>query len=274
MVTYSSAIGGFVIGSSPIGASNSTSSAVPFPPALPPNLQKIIASYLYTEYNDDDDLQAFVAAYNSYAQSYLTTANSLDLSIYNNAMVTGKLLDWVALGLYGISRPSLEAARLIQVGALNTYPFDFIPLNAIETLDPFGVLPQYYATSDDTFRRVITWHYFKGDGKVFNIRWLKRRVARFLFGPDGTNPSTDQTYRISVTFGPNHGVNLRIINNIRTVTSGSIVNTFSLNSMALNEIYSTNVVYPLIPEGKIFKEAVDSGVLELPFQFTFNINVS
>lgn len=31
-------------------------------------LEDIIKSYLYTQYNDDDDLQAFVSAYNSMAQ--------------------------------------------------------------------------------------------------------------------------------------------------------------------------------------------------------------
>ena len=35
---------------------------------------------------------------------------------------------------------------------------------------------------DDTYRRCLTWHYQKGDGKYFNIRWLKRRVMRFERG--------------------------------------------------------------------------------------------
>ena len=28
----------------------------------------------------------------------------------------------------------------------------------------------------------MTWHLYKGDGKTFNTRWLKRRVMRFLTG--------------------------------------------------------------------------------------------
>ncbi|MGG5195353.1 hypothetical protein ACFMPF_23685 [Citrobacter sp. S5] len=41
-------------------------------------LEDIIKSYLYTQYNDDDDIQAFVTAYNTMAQeiySWMTNAN-------------------------------------------------------------------------------------------------------------------------------------------------------------------------------------------------------
>jgi len=44
----------------------------PFPPTAPTTLTKVIPSYLYQEYSDDDDLQAFVMAYNGLAQQYVT----------------------------------------------------------------------------------------------------------------------------------------------------------------------------------------------------------
>jgi hypothetical protein len=41
-------------------------------------LNEIIKSYLYTQYNDDDDIRAFVTAYNTMAQeiySWMLNAN-------------------------------------------------------------------------------------------------------------------------------------------------------------------------------------------------------
>ncbi|HET8686956.1 MAG TPA: hypothetical protein VFM18_09875, partial [Methanosarcina sp.] len=41
-----------------------------------------IKSYLYQEYQDDLDLQAFVNAYNAYTQSYVDWYNQTALPIY------------------------------------------------------------------------------------------------------------------------------------------------------------------------------------------------
>ena len=43
------------------------------------------------------------------------------------------------------------------------------------------------AVTDDVFKRILTWHFYKGDGKNFSVRWLKRRIWRFLQGANGTD---------------------------------------------------------------------------------------
>src|SRR5208282_391744 len=59
----------FVIQSAPIYPPTPTPG--PFPPVGPVTVQGMLSSYLYTEYNDDEDLQAFVTNYNLLAQQTL-----------------------------------------------------------------------------------------------------------------------------------------------------------------------------------------------------------
>src|ERR1700739_1536949 len=94
--------------------------ATTFPPTQPTSMTAIIPSYLYEEYNDDSDLQAFVSSYNTLAQTFLNTLVELNLPIYTSDVISGPLLDWVAEGLYGISRPSLFSGQSITVGLLRS----------------------------------------------------------------------------------------------------------------------------------------------------------
>ena len=55
-----------------------------FPPSGPTTQTQLLPSYIYQEYSDDDDLQAFAASYNSLAQQYINTLNSLNLPIYTS----------------------------------------------------------------------------------------------------------------------------------------------------------------------------------------------
>ena len=77
-----------------------------FPPSEPTSLQQIIPAYLYQEYQDDPDLQAFWAAYNTLAQQYVNWFLQIGLPIYTGPLIVGPLLDWIAQGLYGIARPT------------------------------------------------------------------------------------------------------------------------------------------------------------------------
>lgn len=200
-------------------------------------LQKIIAAYLYQQYQDDEDLLAFVKVFNQMSQDYLDTFNNLELPIYTRDPVAGELLDWVAEGLYGLARPVL-------------------PTTAVD---------------DDLFRRVITWHVLKGDGRVFWIRWLKRRVAQFLFGTNGVSFNVDQTYRISVIQDAAQNVTIRIINNLITVQGGAVYGAPLLNDFAYDEMLYTLQPYTPIPEAALLQQAMQSGILEMPFQFTFTV---
>lgn len=238
-----------------------------FPPPGPTSLTAIIPAYLYDEYSDDPDLQAFWAAYNTLAQQYLNWFVQIGLPVYTGPLIVGALLDWMAQGLYGIARPALFSGHTKDVGPYNTWAFNTIPFNRLKRVGP----QTYYATTDDIFKRVITWLVFKGDGKVFNIRWLKRRVARFLLGFNGTAPNVGQTYQISVTFGVGGEVTIRLISGVRKVVGGALYDRFLFNTMRFNGINTTFEPLTPLANAQTFQEAVDAGVLELPFQFTYDV---
>lgn len=246
-----------------------TPQAGSFPPSAPTALASIIPSYLYQQYSDDADLQAFVATYNALGQQYVAWFNSINLPIYTGNLITGSLLDWVAKGLYGIVRPSLASGRNRNIGAFNTYTFNSVAFNAFKKIGPQNIS----VTSDDIFKRVITWEYFKGDGKYVNVRWIKRRIIRFLYGVNGTNFNADQTYRVSISFGVGSQINITITQGKRTVTKSLAFNKSTFNSLPFNGIKSTYVAYPLIPNTAILEEALNAGVLELPFQYEYVVNV-
>jgi len=239
----------------------------PFPPNAPTGLTKIIPAYLYQQYNDDDDLQAFFASYNSYGQSYVDWFNQIQLPIYTNSAIQGALLDWVAQGLYGVSRPELSSGHNRYLGPFNTYDFDALGFNAQKRVGPSDIV----ATSDDVYKRCITWAFYKGDGKVFNISWLKRRVMRFLLGVNGTSPNIDNTDQVSVVFGLGNQVSIVLVTGKRTVTGGALFNRFNINAIPFNQLNTTFTSISPLLDAAIFQEAVKAGVLELPFQFQWSV---
>lgn len=251
-------IGQFIIGYDAVGN--------PLYAPSSPGLTKTIRSYLFLQYSDDDDLQAFVAAYNTMSQEYVDWFNQIGLPIYTGDMISGTLLDWVGAGLYGYTRPVLPSGRNQYRGAFNTYGYaTALGYNALKRIGP----PVYYATNDDVYKRCLTWHFYKGDGKVFNVRWLKRRIMRFLVG---SNVNIDVTYQISISFGIGNQVNIIIYNGLRTVTGGALWGRFGYNrAMAYNSIRSKFQQFAPLALASTFKAAIDAGVLELPFQFTYTV---
>jgi hypothetical protein len=262
----------------------------PFPPDGPTGVtNNPIPSYLYQEYTPDNDLQAFVAAFNSMQQDIIDTFNGLNLPIYTQDPVSSALLDWVGQGVYGYKRPYIYIINNTPLGPLNTYTFNPeqnvgpIPINMIFWTQPQGV----GLSDDDLYRRCLTWHISKREGKYFNVEWLKKRVAKFCYGENGTQPNIDQTYQISVTFGIGFEVTIRFVLYVRTVIGGAICNMFGCNGTAailgmiaspnnvipLNTIFSTLVTLPDVPYMQQFKEAVQCNVLELPFQFQYVVQI-
>jgi hypothetical protein len=198
---------------------------------------QVIPSYLYTSYNDDEDVQAFVDAYNQMAQEYISLFASIDLPIYTR--LNGSLLDWVGVGLYGVARPIVPSVEATEIGPYNTWDYNTIALNQNES----EIGPLFELASDDFYKRVITWQFYKGDGRTFDIRWLKRRIARFLFGENGTAPNIDQTYQISVAFAGGTTIAIEL--------QGSFP--------------------PLAAE--TFAYCVEAGILPLPFQYVFTVTI-
>lgn len=241
-----------------------------FPPVGPTTLTETIPSFLYRQYADDDDLQAFVDAFNGYAQVYVAWFAAVALAAYTSPAIAGPLLDWVAAGVYGFLRPTLSSGKFTAVGPFNTYALNTWPLDRLKVVGPKDVA----VTTDDVFKRVMTWNFYKGDGNRFNVRWLKRRIMRFLLGEDGTAPNIDQTYVVSVTFGANNFVSIRIAAGSRKVIGGALFNRIGMNQVPFNAMLTEFVAGPTpLPFESVLKEALDGGVLQLPFQYTFQVTI-
>ena len=227
-------------------------------------LATIIPSYLYQQYYDDSDLQAFVSSYNTLAQEYLDWFNNLNLPIYTKQY--GTSLDWVALGLYGLVRPTLPQGSYIRLGEYDSVPYDTLSYDTEKLISPTS----FYITTDDIFKRIITWNFYKGDGYQFNTHWLKRRIARFLAGVNGTDPQLGETYQISVRFAANNVINIHIYPGVSIQKGGSLLDTFDLDTVTFNAetIFAALIPTALAP---ILQSALNAGVLEVPFQYTFNV---
>jgi hypothetical protein len=193
------------------------------------NLLLQLPSYAYQQYSDDPDIVAFFTAYNNFSQANLDTINVLSLPNYQSKSLI--LLDWVAENLYGQKRKDLPVGSSKISGPLNTYEYNEKEPNQYDVL----FAGSSFAVSDGVFKSIIQWNNFKGDGYQFTIRWLKKRVRRFLNG----NPFIEQTYDVSVVF------------------------------IAPNDV---QILIPAISTyGPVFKAAVESAVVLLPFQYSFTV---
>lgn len=227
---------------------------------------QFLYAYPYQQYREDENVRAFFTAYTQIGQQYLDSLNSLQLPIYSGPNLTGSLLDWLMVGLYDIVRAALPRTDIYSIGPYGTAYYGQISYGVRRVITP----STFYETTDDIYKRIGTWALWKGDGKVFNIRWLKRRVMRFLTGVNGTAGETGQTYRISVTMAGGE-VTIRIFAGVRTITGPVSYGTFSYGTRSYGRLVSTYVAYPNAELAPILQSAIDSGVLELPFQFTYDV---
>ena len=229
-----------------------------------------MASYLYQQYADDDDLQDFVTAYNALADVYVTWFATVLLPVYTGPAIVGLLLDWVAQGLYGFTRPTLSSGRSRAIGPYNTFAFNSWPFDEIKIIGPANVA----VTTDDIFKRIMTWNFYKGDGKRFNVRWLKRRILRFLIGTNGTAPNVDQTYAVSITFGSGGLVSIRLSVGSRKILNGALMNRMGFNTTMFDALTTQYISGPSpLPFENVLQQALEGGVLQLPFQYQFLMTI-
>lgn len=193
-----------------------------------------IAAYPYLQYRDDVNIDAFFDAYNTISNEYLDQINTLGLPIYT--ALSAPLLDWVGTNLYGSPRQSVPVGGARKIGPLNTYEYNTLEMNLERSVGSGN----FYALTDQAYIAVIQWNNFKGDGNQFTMRWLKRRIMRFLGGY--LNP--DETYQIDAT------------------VSGTAV------SITINPGVAPLTLAPVLAA------AIESRFLLLPFQYTFTVTIA
>lgn len=145
--------------------------------------QEIIPAYVYDEYADDVNVQAFFASYNALSQSYLNWFNATPLAVYTSPFISGPLLDWIATGIYGIRRPVLSSETVTVAAGYNSTPYNTLAYNALAHMAS-GTAS---LATDDIYKRVLTWHLYRGDGQQFSLQWLKNRISRFINGANGSD---------------------------------------------------------------------------------------
>lgn len=198
-------------------------------------LSTILPAYPYKEYTDDQDIVAIFTSYTGLAQNYLDWFNSTPLGVYTNASISGPLLDWIAEGIYGIPRPVLSFLTTRFRAGLGT---SFLGSHALgEGL--YASSGTATVADDDIYKRVLTWWLYRGDGQQMSIPWLRRRVARFIYGVNGSDVDIGELPNISI----------------------------SVSSSALS------VTVPSVPSGDFFKQVVDNGILALPFLLPMTVTV-
>jgi hypothetical protein len=145
--------------------------------------------------------------------------------------------------------------------------FNQLPFNGRKVVNQ----SEQVVVSDDLFKRIMTWNFYKGDGYYFTIPWLKRRIMRFLTGVDGVDVVNDQRWSISVLFSGS-GASISIIKGYRKLTNTSMFNSFGLTQDFQSEnsgvIKSTEYEY-----AELFKQAFDSGLLHMPFYQPVSVTI-
>ena len=222
---------------------------------------KLIPAYVYQQYADDAYMQGIFAAYNSIAQDYLDWFANIGLPIYTG--LSGPLLDWVATGLYGIIRPTLQTAYVPNKGPFASVSF----AGGVPYAGGLNSKSQSTTVTDDIYKRIITWSFYKGDGQVFNIPWLKRRVIRFLYGTSGQDVAIASVYGVGVT--------MSTVSGVPTITI--TMDTSKLYAPQTNLSYGNNggtaAGATILQLAYILQQALNSGVCPLPFNFSYTVAI-
>ena len=230
------------------------------------NITHQIPAYVYVQYDDDANVSAFFYSYNALSQANLDQVNNYQLPVYLNQ--TGNLLSWAASSIYGVFRPSLSSGGPRAVGPINTFEFNANEFNESKFVNS----STNYIADDLTYQRIIQWNTFKGDGYQFSIRWLKRRVERFLRGAI----FPDQTYEVSVRFTSPYDVLITVSNSNVRIVGGAFYggrSGFGGLNMAFNQASVVASTHAPTALASALKAAVNSGILRLPFQYTFTVQI-
>ena len=226
-----------------------------------PNNAPIAAAplaYPYAQYNDDPNTNAFFTAYNQLAAGYLQWFQQNCLGIYTNK--SGALLDWIGANLYGLPRPILGSEKNTQAGAVASFPVASMPVaayrfTAYETATPL---------TDDQYQRYLTAWLFMGDGKQMSIPWLKARIARFLFGANGSDVGVEYQNQVSITIP--YGAPTGVVGSY-AVASQAVASIANVNKILGKHRYQINV--PSGTLASVLQGLFEIGAFPFPFQVSY-----
>lgn len=217
-------------------------------------------AYPYDEYSDDENVGAFFNAYNQLAAGYLQWYQQTQMAIYTQSTVTGKLLDWVGNNLYGVTRPIIPN-QLSLVGPVNTTAVNAQAVNAAYVQQG---LASY--VSDDIYKRMLTWVLYKGDGQQMSLIWIRRRIARFLYGANGGDITVDKIANVGLALSSDEWTG---------AWDTAIFNTLQFNEM---RTLPPRVVTATIPSGtgasSTFQQLVQAGMVPFPFQLSLEVAIA
>lgn len=219
-----SGIGEFAIGVSEIGAVNLST------------ITQTLNAYPYAQYTNDPYIPAFFEAFNGISQGYLDWFNQTPLSVWTEAGISGPLLDWIGNGIYGIARPVLSSLTTSTTAGLATIPLATTPLATLQ----FESSGTATIANDDIYKRCLTWALYKADGNQASLHWIRRRVARFIWGAYGADVAPDYFSQVQVT------------------QSGSAVTMTVPNTII----------------GQTFQQCINDRILSLPFQCSYSVTLA
>ena len=229
-------------------------------------LQTIIKAYPYFEYADSDDTTAFFNSLNSLGQQYLDWFNGTPLGVYTDPSISGPLLDWIANNLWGIHRPVISTSSTFVLAGWGSFAWGEEAYGAMNYIQSGTA----QTATDDIYKRLLTWILYLGDGKQMSIQWLRRRIARFIYGADGGD------------------IDIGLIANINIAIPSKSIITGAWNSMSWDLLpwdgggsvtaTTKHALSISVPNnngiGPIFADLANGGHLPLPFQLSYEVIVS
>ena len=122
--------------------------------------------------------------------------------------------------------------------------------------------------NDDVYKRSLTWNLYAGDGYQASVVWLRKRIARFLYGTNGTDISVDDLLNVSIKLQ---------ITEKAIGYAGKAPYMRQFPYMA-TQIYTSGAEYiitiPNIPIAQTFKTLFDAGILQSPFQVNYTVTLA
>lgn len=230
-------------------------------------LAQIIPSYCYFQFADDTSVQAFISSYNAITQSYLSWFINTPLSVYTSPSISGPLLDWTAQSIYGYARPFLITGA-VYGKVTGGYGFAAMGISAYGVRRGKITPGTAISVSDDVYKRALTWQNYLGDGKQMSVQWLKRRIARFLYGANGSDVPINNLQNISIA-------------TTSIVLSGGFYGSrgyFGDVAFGMKNVYATtkkqiSIILPNTPLSATLDLLIDGGFLAIPFQANLQITI-